>query len=97
MNIWINKDYESELVQKFIGKIENGFDHWFTFVINPDVEPTSNNAERGLREQVVQRKIIGTLRNEKGTNIHETITSVLTTWEQQGLNPLQELNWYLRS
>ena len=32
------------------------------------VEPTNNRAELALRELVVQRKIIGTLRNAKGTS-----------------------------
>ncbi|MEA3392328.1 MAG: IS66 family transposase, partial [Candidatus Marinimicrobia bacterium] len=38
---------------------------------------------------VVQRKIVGTLRNRKGTSIHERIMTVLATWAQQGLNSLQ--------
>jgi hypothetical protein len=88
---WIRREYASEKVEKFIGKIENGFEYWFTFVLRSDVEPTNNRAERALREHVVQRKIIGTLRNEKGTSIHERIMTVLTTWAQQGLNTFQML------
>lgn len=88
---WIRREYASEKVEKFIGKIENGFEFWFTFVLRSDVEPTNNRAERALREHVVQRKIIGTLRNEKGTSIHERIMTVLTTWAQQGLNTFQML------
>lgn len=97
MGIWLNKDHGSDRVQKFVKKVKSGFDHWFTFILNHEVEPTNNRAERALREHVVQRKIIGTLRNEKGTFIHETIPTVLTTWEQQGLNPFSELNGYLKS
>jgi transposase len=37
--------------------------------MNPGVEPTNNRAERSLRPQVVLRKILGTLRNEKRTSI----------------------------
>jgi hypothetical protein len=37
---WIMKEYSAEKVRKFIGKINNGFDYWFTFIINPGVEPT---------------------------------------------------------
>ncbi|MGB2726942.1 MAG: IS66 family transposase, partial [Halobacteriota archaeon] len=48
------------------------------------------------REHVVQRKIFGTLRNEKGTSIHERIMTVLTTWAQQGLNSFQMLRLKLR-
>jgi len=88
---WIMKEYVSEKVKKLIGKISNGFEYWFTFIIQPAVEPTNNRAERALREHVVLRKIIGTLRNEKGTSIHERIMTVLATWEQNGLDGLKML------
>jgi hypothetical protein len=65
---WTLKEYFEVKVQKFVGKIRNGFDYWFTFIINPGVEPTNNRAERALRPQVVLRKILGTLRNDKGTS-----------------------------
>jgi hypothetical protein len=38
---------------------------------------------------VVQRKIMGTLRNGKGAFIHETITTVLATWKQQRQKPTE--------
>ena len=94
---WITKEYSTEKVQKFIGKIRNGFDFWFTFIINPCVEPTNNRAERSLRPNVVLRKILGTLRNEKGTSIHERIMTTLATWGQKGLNSLQMLTAKLAS
>ena len=85
------KEYMSEKVKKLIGKISNVFEYWFTFIIQPAVEPTNNRAERALREHVILRKIIGTLRNEKGTSIHERIMTVLATWEQNGLDGLKML------
>ena len=94
---WINKEYFAVKVQKFIGKISNGFEYWFTFIVNPGVEPTNNRAERALRPQVVLRKILGTLRNEKGTSIHERIMTTLATWGQRGLNSLQMLTAKLAS
>jgi len=94
---WTLKEYSVEKVQKFIGKINNGFDYWFTFIIHPGVEPTNNRAERALRPHVVLRKILGTLRNEKGTSIHERIMTTLTTWGQKGLNSLQMLTAKLAS
>lgn len=87
----IESVYSIEKVQRFIGKINNGFDYWFTFIINPGVEPTNNRAERALRPQVVLRKILGTLRNDKGTSIHERIMTTLATWGQRGLDCLQML------
>jgi transposase len=94
---WIRKEYVSEKVRKLIGKISNGFEYWFTFVIHPGVEPTNNRAERALREQVVLRKILGTLRNCKGTSIHERIMTMLATWELQGQDALQMLRVCLSS
>jgi transposase len=94
---WIMKEYSIEKVRKFIGKINNGFDYWFTFIINPGVEPTNNRAERALRPHVVLRKILGTLRNDKGTSIHERIMTTLATWGQRGLNCLQMLTEKLAS
>jgi transposase len=93
----IEKEYFDVKVQKFIGKIDNGFDYWFTFIINPGVEPTNNRAERALRPQVVLRKILGTLRNDKGTSIHERIMTVLATWGLRGLDRLQMLSIRLSS
>lgn len=92
----LSSKHESEQVNKFIAKITNGFDYWFTFVLNPGVEPTNNRAEGVLREHVVHRKIIGTLRNEKGMFIHETVMSALATWEQNGLNAYDEMVGFLR-
>jgi transposase len=97
LRYWILKEYSIEKVQKFIGKINNGLDYWFTFIINPGVESTNNRAERALRPQVVLRKILGTLRNEKGTSIHERIMTTLATWGQNGLNCLQMLTAKLAS
>jgi len=88
---WAGRPYKNAEVRRFAVKIRNGIDHWFTFLTTPGIEPTNNRAERALREHVVQRKIIGTLRNQKGTFIHETITTVLATWKQQGLNPSEML------
>jgi hypothetical protein len=91
LGYWLKKRYRSEEVRKLAEKVRNGFDHWFTFVTTPGVEPTNNRAERALREHVVQRKIIGTFRNGKGTRIYETIMTMLATWKQQGLDPSQAL------
>ena len=78
-------------VATLLGKIEGGLDHWLTFIGEPAVSPTNNAAENALREPVVLRKIIGTLRNDRGMFVHETLLSLLATWRQQGRNPYDEL------
>ncbi len=83
-------------IRKFAFKIENGFQHWFTCVLHPEIEPTNNRAERALREIVVQRKI-SSLWNEKGIKIKETIMSCLATWKLRGLNIFSMLRQTLSS
>ncbi len=97
LNQLVKGEYANLKVKSFIGKISNGFEYWFTFVIQPGVEPTNNRAERALREHVVMRKIIGTLRNSKGTSIHERLMTVLATWSLLGLDSLQMLRLKLSS
>lgn len=81
--------------RKFATKVMNGIDYWFTCVVNLFVEPTNNTAERALRELVVQRKIIGGLRREKGANIMQTIMSMITTWKQRSLPLFSTLKSYI--
>jgi transposase len=81
--------------RKFATKVKNGLDYWFTCIVNLFVEPTNNTAERALRELVVQRKIIGGLRREKGANIMQTITSVIATWKKQERPVFSTMKSYL--
>jgi transposase len=91
LRYWLEKDYESLEAKRFILKVRNGADHWFTFVVVPGLESTNNRAERALKEPVVQRKIIGTFRNEKGTRIYESMMTLLASWKQRGLNPYEAM------
>lgn len=91
MKQWIDYAQCYKELRKFAITIGNGIEYWFTFLDYKNVEPTNNRAERALREMVVQRKIIGTLRNEKGTTIMERVISCIATWKQRGLNPFYEL------
>lgn len=83
---WVDYGSGYKELRKFASKIGRGLEHFLTFVLHPEVEPTNNTAERALREHVVIRKIIGTFRNTKGTTIHETLTSLIATWKQRGFN-----------
>lgn len=63
--------------KKFATKIENGINYWFTCVEYLEVEPTNNFAEQALRELIVQRKIMGGLKSEKGAETLEIISTLL--------------------
>lgn len=81
--------------RKFATTIKNGLEHWLTCLINLLVEPTNNIAERSLRELIVQRKIIGGLRREKGAHIMEVITSMIATIKKRELPLFQTIKSYL--
>jgi len=74
-----------------ITTIENGLEFWFTRIIHPQIEPTNNKAERSLRELVVIKKIIGTLRNQDGADILAKIMTLISTWRLNGKNPFYSL------
>jgi len=95
MKQWIECANAYKELRKFAGKMLNGIEHWFTFVEYPFVEPTNNRAERALRELIIQRKIFGTLRNEKGCTIMERINSCIISWKQKGINPFTEIRAHL--
>jgi transposase len=89
---WTGKQYKTHRVRKFVEKAKRGYPYWFTYITHPGMEPTNNKAERALKELVIQRKIIGTLRNGKGVFIYETLATLITTWKQRGLDPTQTLS-----
>lgn len=81
--------------KKFATKIENGIDYWFTCIEHLEVEPTNNYAEQSLRELIVQRKIMGGLRSEKGAETLEIISTMIATWKKQGKPLLETMKSYL--
>lgn len=93
LRYWIKKEWKNELLKRYSTKLKRAMKHLFTFILYPQIEPTTNRVERVLREQAVFRKIIGCLRNEKGVYIHEILTTLLTTWKFQQKN----VRWQLLS
>lgn len=89
---WLVEKYSSyRHLAKVVTKIENGLEFWFTRIIHPQIEPTNNNGERSLREMVVFKKIIGTLRNQDGAEILSKMMTLISTWRLNGLNPFYSL------
>jgi transposase len=71
--------------------IKNGLDFWFTRIIHPQIEPTNNNGERSLREMVVMKRIMGTLRNQDGAEVLAKMMTLISTWRLNGKNPFYSL------
>ena len=60
----------------------------WTFVINPGVEPTNNNAERELRAFVLWRKRSFGSQSERGERFAERVMTVVHTARKQGKDVL---------
>jgi transposase len=80
-----------EALRKIGVYLGNGMGSWLTFLRRPGVEPTNNRGERALREAVVVRKIIGTLRNARGAKVFARLMSVIGTWRTRGEDPSKKL------
>jgi len=91
MERWCQIYFVYDGMKELVNKVMNGKEFWFTCVLHPEVEPTNNLAERGLRKFVVIKKIIGCLRSEQGKKNMQVMLSVFQTWRLQGLNPYREL------
>ena len=88
---WVRVYRSRPTMRQLITKVENGREFWFTCVLHPEIEPTNNSAERGLRKFVVMEKIMGCLRSEQGKETLQVLLSLCGTWRLRGLNPYREL------
>ena len=83
----LDSDYEHKRSRRFVDNLLKRKKEWlFNFVMNPDVEPTNNRAERALRSSVIYRKVSGGPRTQRGVVINLKIYSVYYTSKLRGKN-----------
>ncbi|MEA2037865.1 MAG: IS66 family transposase [Nanoarchaeota archaeon] len=89
---WLVRKFSSyQHLTKVVTTIKNGLEFWFTRIIHPQIEPTNNKGEQSLREMVVMKKIIGTLRNKDGAEVLAKMMTLISTWRLNGINPFYSL------
>jgi len=92
-----NRKYHGTEVPKFVKSIcRKHKEDLFRFVDNPEVEPTNNLAERGLRHAVVMRKISGGSRSTKGAETTARLLSVMQTMKMQEGNIIDNMVYLLQ-
>ncbi len=91
----IHKYGNDPVVGKFIKKIARAKKDLFRFVLDPNIPSTNNDAERGLREIVVHRKIRGCIRSNKTMEWLGNLFSCVTTWKNRNLDRMAELMHYI--
>ena len=65
------------------GHLLDRFDHLWTFLDHPQIEPTNNASERALRHAVIWRKLSFGTQSASGSRFVETLLSVIETCRQQ--------------
>ena len=60
------------------------------FVMNPNVKPTNNRAERGLMPLVIYRKVSGGSQSERRSEIYTRIFSIYNTSKLRGNNSIAD-------
>ncbi len=69
-------------------ELDNHKEHLWTFLSDPDVEPTNNASERSLRHGVIWRKLSFGTQSDRGDRFVETMLTVIETCRKQGRSVL---------
>ena len=69
----------------------------FSFLFDPAIDATNWCAEQALRPAVVNRKVCGGNRSDRGAHTQQVLTSLVRTTQQRGLDTSQVLVDLLRS
>lgn len=84
-------DSEERCVRVLAKNLLKRFNDLFTFIFHEGVEPTNNNAERGIRPAVQWRKICFGNRSDKGAVLTSRLLTVTRTCWLQKRNSLEFL------
>jgi transposase len=79
---------EDKDVKRISERLSRSIDGLFTFLDQPNVQPTNNLGEREIRPAVIIRKNSLGNRSEKGANCQAVLMSVYRTLKRRGLNPV---------
>jgi transposase len=80
-----------EAVRRYIAHLAKEGPAMFSFLVDDRVDATNWRAEQGIRPAVVNRKVWGGNRTERGARAQGTIMSVLRTASQHGVDAIDYL------
>lgn len=85
---FVDAPLDNHDAETFRQRIINHKKEIFTFLTHTSVDATNNRAERGLRPNVIMRKVTFGNRSDTGKTNHETIMSLVQTAKLNGTRPL---------
>ena len=80
------EQYEDKNCQRLGKRLQKHKGNMFRFVVVEGLDPNNNEAERGIRPNVVKRKISGGNRSDNGALAHAVNMSIIETCKRQDLN-----------
>jgi transposase len=83
--------------RKLVAHIRREANALFTFLERPDVDATNWRAEQAIRPAVVNRKVWGGNRTQRGAATQSRIMSLLRTANQRGIDAIDWLTRYARA
>ena len=78
------RDWQDPDCQRLAKRIIKHLDELLLWLLEPDVDPDNNLAERGLRPAVVTRKTSFGSRSKQGAQAFARLLSLIRSWEAQG-------------
>ncbi len=88
----LDNDYEHLRTRKFVDNLLKRRKEWlFRFVVDPNVEPTNNRAERALRPSVIYRKVSGGTRSHRGSEAYDRLFSIFYTHRLRKKNFIRDV------
>lgn len=98
IDLLASRSYTSSHVFKFIKSVcRTHREDLFRFVDNPEINPSNNLAEQGLRSAVVIRKVSGGSRSENGADTTAKLLSVIQTMKMQEGNIIENMTHLLQN
>lgn len=80
-----------EKIFSFQRKLKKWKDEVFTFLFYPDVPYDNNGSEQSIRNVKVKKKVSGSFRSERGSEIFAILRSVIDTTIKKGGNPFETI------
>lgn len=88
---WTSGRYSYEPNRRLAQHVQNHLKEWFWFLLDPNIDATNYRAEQALRPAVVNRKVWGGNRTDRGSRVQEILMTVLMTLIQRGYSLLDWL------
>jgi len=88
--LFVDRSVAAE-VRRISDRLCRSMEGLFTFLVEPEVQPTNNPAEREIRPAVIIRKNSLGNRSEKGADCQAVLMSIYRTLKRRGLNPIDTI------